>query len=220
MRTVRFLLFTFIYLLFNSYLYAQKNKVPEVYSNISSDKKGLYLEVKGSKYYATPIPNSYNPEMFYQNIYGTSKGLKFNFKSSSFQRKMFYGFIPLNDSKHPQPVFFAKYVKINEGEAEVNISEMKGRYDMIGWTKTGYGVLGYRVLDDNNNILYDGKINFNALDFLGSDGKYHEIAYGKKVYHETKPFKVEPSVVEGPLLANLTDKSAVIYFKTNTKFSF
>lgn len=196
---------------------SQKAKVPAIHSNIHSDSKGLYLEIKGKKYYAKPVGNGYNPEMFFQGIRGTKKGLLFDFKNKQFNGKMFYGFIPLDDSKHPQPVFFANFADIKEGSAEINITQMKGRFDMINWTKNMYGVLGYRVLDDKNNILYDGKINFNAEDFLSTDGKYHEIAYGKKVYAETKPFKVEPSVIEGPFIANLTDKSVVIYFKTNEK---
>ena len=88
---------------------------------------------------------------------------------------------------------------------------------MIGWTTSGMGILGYRVLDDKNNILYDGKINFSAEDFLKTAGKYHEITNGEKVYAEVKPFVVEPSVIEGPFVTNLTHQGAVIFLKTNTK---
>ena len=107
--------------------------------------------------------------------------------------------------------------EIKEGIAEANIKEMKGRYDMINWAREQQGILGYRVVSSTNNILYDGKINFSAKDFLATDGQYHEIAYGKKVYAETKPFVVEYSIIEGPLIANLTHESVVIFAKTNLK---
>ena len=49
---------------------SQKVKVPEIHSNIHTDNQGLYLDVKGKKYYAEPEKNGYSPEMFYQNIRG------------------------------------------------------------------------------------------------------------------------------------------------------
>lgn len=196
---------------------AQKNAIPAVHSNIKSDNQGIYFELKGNKYYALPSNVGFSPEQFTSKIKGTTKGLLFDFKQKGLTGILYYGFIPLNDSKYPQPVFFAKTAEIKEGIAEVNIKEMKGRYDMIGWGKTGLGILGYRIVDNNRKIMYDGKINFNAKDFLSADGQYHEIAYGKKVYAPPKPFVVELSLIEGPFVTNLTPESAIIFFKTNIK---
>lgn len=206
-----------LFILITTSVFSQKSDIPAVHSNIKSDKQGIYFELKGNKYYALTNRVGYNPEQFTNNIKGTKDGLRFDFKQKGFSGMMYYGFIPLNDSKYPQPVFFAKTTEIVEGIAEVNIKEMKGRFDMIGWTKTGYGILGYRVIDKNKNIIYDGKINFNAKDFIATDGKYHEVAYGKKVYDTVKPFIVEFSIVEGPFVTNLTHESVIIFLKTNTK---
>ncbi len=196
---------------------AQKTKIPKVLTNISSDNKGWYLELKGNKIYALPEDKGYTPELFTKNIRGTANGLQFNFKIKDFKGRMYYGFIPTNDSKYPHPVYYADYAEIEEGVAEINIKDMKGKYDMIDWTTTGLGKLGYRVLDNYGNILYDGKINFNAKEFMATDGQYHTIAYNQKVYEKTAPFIVELSISEGPLIANLTHESAVIFLKTNTK---
>lgn len=197
--------------------YAQKKKIPEVLSKIKYDNKGYYFELKGNKHYAKPDSEGFIPEMFTDNIKGTVNGLRFDFRAKSLNGTLYYGFIPTNDSKYPQPVFFSKTAKIVAGIAEANIKEMKGRFDMINWTKSGLGILGYRVVSSTNNIIYDGKINFNANDFLSADGNFHIIAYGKKVYDDPKPFNVVYSIIEGPLVSNLTDKSAVIFAKTNTK---
>ncbi|MCG8306211.1 MAG: metallophosphoesterase [Cytophagales bacterium] len=196
---------------------AQQKKIPKIYSNIQHDKQGFYFELKGRKLYALPDNKGFTPEQFTASIKGTKTGLRFDFRAKALNGTLYYGFIPTNDSKYPQPVYFAKTAEIIEGVAEVNLKEMKGRYDMINWTKEQKGILGYRVMSSNNNILYDGKINFDAADFLDTDGKYHEIAYGKKVYAETKPFVAEYSVIEGPLICNLTHQSAVIFLKTNVK---
>ena len=201
----------------SSEIVAQKNAIPAVHSNIKSDKQGIYFELRGNKYYALPGNVGFSPEQFTNNIIGTPRGLQFDFKQKELSGILYYGFIPLNDSKYPQPVFFAKTAEIKEGIAEVNIKEMEGRFDMIDWAGTGQGILGYRVVDRNRNIMYDGKVNFNAKDFLATDGQYHEIAYGRKVYAETKPFVVDLSIIEGPLVTNLTHEGAVIFLKTNRK---
>ena len=194
--------------------FAQKKNIPKVHSNILYDNNGYYLDLKGNKYYAKPDDTGFIPEMFTNYIKGTPKGLRFDFRSKGLNGVLYYGFIPTDDSKYPHPVYFSKTAKIEAGIAEVNIKDMKGRFDMIGWGKSGLGILGYRVVSTTNNILYDGKINFNAKDFLATDGNYREIAYGKKVYDEVKPFIAEFSIIEGPLVCNLTHESAVIFVKT------
>ena len=196
---------------------AQKKDIPSIYSNIKYDSKGFYFELNGNRYYAKTDVNGFNPEMFTSSIKGNKNGLRFDFKTKALNGILYYGFIPLNDSKYPQPVFFSQTAEIIEGVADVNLKDMKGRFDMINWTKEGQGILGYRVVSSTNNILYDGKVNFDARDFLATDGQYHEIAYGQKVPTEVKPFAVDLSIVEGPLVANLTHESVVIFAKTNNK---
>jgi hypothetical protein len=197
--------------------HAQKKSIPKVYSNIHHDSQGFYFELKGNRYYAKPDNEGYIPEMFTDRIKGNRTGLRFDFGTKGLNGVMYYGFIPITDSKYPQPVFFTNFAEIKEGIADVDLKKMKGRYDMINWTEEGQGILGYRVVSSINNILYDGKINFDARDFLATDGQYHEIAYGQKVPSEVKPFAVVTSIIEGPLIAKLTHNSAVVFVKTNSK---
>ena len=84
-----------------SYAFAQKKSIPKVHSNIKSDNKGIYFELKGKKHYALPDNTGFNPEMFTSNIRGTKEGLSFDFKAKGLSGIMYYGFIPLNDSKYP-----------------------------------------------------------------------------------------------------------------------
>lgn len=216
-NTTAFLILIFLIILFSWPAQAQKKLIPATYSNIHHDNKGYYFDLKGKKYYALPDNQGFEPEMFTSNIKGTVSGLAFDFKNKTLSGIIYYGFIPTTDSKYPQPVFFSNTAEIIEGKAEVNIKKMKGRFDMINWTKDGVGILGYRIVSSTNNILYDGKVNFNAKEFLDADGKYHEVAYGQKVYDAPKPFVVDLSVIEGPLVAKLTHESVVICLKTNNR---
>ncbi len=109
------------------------------------------------------------------------------------QGTLYYGFIHLKDGLYPYPVFYKRTANIADGKAQVNISKLDGRYDMIGWEKSGKGVLGYRILNKKGTIIYDGKISFRG----------------------TGPFTVGSSIVEGPFVQLLTSKSATISFSTN-----
>jgi hypothetical protein len=212
-----FLQFLLLFVAFNQSSVAQKRSIPSVYSNINHDSNGFYFELKGNRFYARPDNEGFVPEMFTANIKGSISGLRFDFATKGLNGTLFYGFIPLDDSKFPQPVFFSSSAEIKEGVADVDLKKMKGRYDMIDWEKTGQGILGYRVMSSTNNILYDGKVNFDATEFLATDGQYHEIAYGQKVPTDVKPFIATLSLVEGPIIANVTHESAVVFAKTSTK---
>ena len=194
---------------------AQKIDIPKVLSNISVDEQGMYIDNKGKKIYELPGMPSYSHENFTNNIIGSIKGIQFNFKQKTLNGILYYGFIPLNDSKYPQPVYFSSTENIVEGFAEILVKDMKGKFDMIDWTQNGMGILGYRIMDSGNNILYDGKINFTAFDFLAKDGQYRTVAYGQTVPVRPDPFKVVLSIIEGPLIANLTHEEVTIQLKTN-----
>ncbi|MEL6134718.1 MAG: metallophosphoesterase, partial [Bacteroidota bacterium] len=70
---------------------------------------------------------------------------------------------------------------------------LKGRYDMIGWEKNGYGTLGFRIMGEDGQLYYDGKVSFSG----------------------TGPFEVVPTVIEGPFLHRVTHTAATIAFTTH-----
>ena len=133
------------------------------------------------------------------NPTGTYNGIAFNF--GKLKGKLYYGFIKPKDGRYPQPVFFKHFSSIKKGQASINIlNNLANQYDMIDWQKTGRGTLGYRVVNKNGTILYDGKIAFT----------------GKA------PFKInQASIIEGPFVnfskAGKFSKSVRISFETLTK---
>jgi hypothetical protein len=167
---------------------------PSVYTNITHNAEdGYTLKWKNQILYEIQAENTYNLESAMGQPVGTEQGFDFDFQSSDIHGTLYFGFIDFETARHPQTVFFKRPVNIENGKASINILQLSGKYDMVGWKKSGKGRMGYRVELDNGIIYYDG-----VLAFEYSDG-----------------FKSLPAVVEGPILQMLTDSSVVIKFKTN-----
>ncbi len=170
-------------------------EVPEVYSNIGSDENGVFLQMSNQKIYAQAAGDYFHFSDFYNNITGTEAGLEFDFKIPDLNGTLYYGFINYKDGSFPQPVYFRESSPIVNGKTVIPIARnLSGRYDMIGWEKSGKGILGYRIMTDKGLILYDGKAAFIHQDTL---------------------FTAVPTVIEGPFINKLTHKGCVISFVTS-----
>ncbi len=174
------------------------------YNNLYVKNNKSYIKINGKKY--SEIKSTfYNKYRHEQNIgfknfedcaYGLKNSIAFDFNSKRLNGKLYYGLIP-SDTKYPQPVFFKVSSKIKKGKAKINLMPLlTGKYDFINWQKTGIGKLGYRVVNEKGDIIYDGRLNF-TFDF------------------KTKVFKVVASIIEGPFVNKLTDNSATISYRTN-----
>ncbi len=188
------ILFAALLLFTASSLLKAQGTVPHVYSNIYADGKGR-LNIKDStgNYYLQTNTPRYTLEQLKGNPKADDKGISFYF-GEDFKGLLYYGFIPYGDSKHPMPVYFKNAIKIEGGRALINIKEkLSGKYDMIGWEQSGKGTIGYRVLNTEGEILYDGKVSFSGKG----------------------PFKVATTITEGPFVNILTDNGVTISFETN-----
>jgi len=175
--------------------FAQK-EVPAVYSDIHYDKDGnLYYKLLEKKFYTKKYDTFLTLPNMIGNPIGTKNGILFNFGKDDFKGTLYYGLINYYDSKHPMPVWFKKTEEIENGKAEINIQKrLSGKYDMIGWEKSGYGTLGYRIANKKGELLYDGIISFNKTK---------------------NSFVIIPTIIEGPFVNLLSESSATISFKTN-----
>ena len=63
---------------------------------------------------------------------------------------------------------------------------------MVGWQKSGTGVLGYRIVAQTGGMIYDGRVRFR--------------------YSGSGPFEVDVTMVEGPFVGNVTSTQAVVSF--------
>jgi hypothetical protein len=175
--------------------HAQK-KIPAVHHNMSRARDGsLRLEWQGGRTaLQAEMPARYTLEQMQGNPVGTETGIALDFQNPDFTGFLYYGFIHHDDGTYPQPVYFRDYEIIRGGKAHVDIrNKLSGRYDMIGWEQSGRGILGYRVLSEYGEFLYDGKIAFEG----------------------NGPFTAGITLVEGPFISLSESDRVIISFRTN-----
>ena len=187
------LLLVTIFFLTASISFAQR--IPKSYSNLYYGKDGhLYLKLGKTSYPENTSKATFKLEDLLGHPQGTKDGISFDFNKPDFSGTLYYGFINYHDSKHPLPVYFKKYGKIKNGKVSINIGhDLAGKYDMIQWEKTGLGTIGYRVVDQRGNLIFDGKVSFKGKG----------------------PFVVIPTITEGPFVNLLKPDGATISFTTS-----
>ncbi len=168
---------------------------PLIHHNLQKDEMGTYFLLREKKYYQALLTEGPGLPAIYGNPTGTATGINFDFQDSLLNGNLFYGLIPYGDSKHPQPVYFRSPAEIKMGKASVDLQSLSGRYDMVGWGKTGKGTIGYRVIDAGGRIIYDGTISFKG----------------------TGPITIDDTIIEGPFVNILTPSGATVSFKTNNE---
>ena len=170
-------------------------EVPAIYTNIESANDGLVFNNGKLK-----LKERQSLDEFFvlDNLRGNPKGNKegflFDFNNEAFNGELFIGLVNYKDYKFPHPVYFKRSSKIEKGIAKVEMTKLSGRYDMSGWEKDKRGHLAYRVTNEKGKILYDGLISFEKTD----------------------KFVVIPTIVEGPILSSMTEKSVVVRYVTST----
>jgi hypothetical protein len=167
--------------------------VPKVLAGISATARGQFMfDLPGQ----TPALEAYRPPTWTLaqvrgNPQGTANGISLDFGKPDFTGTVFFGLVPFKDTKYPQPVYRTS-VPITAGKAEINIkTSITDRYDMVGWQKSGSGVIGYRVISQTGGMIYDGRVRFKGFG----------------------PFDTDVTMVEGPFVGNVTPREAVISFQ-------
>lgn len=168
--------------------------VPEIYSNIqSSDNNLVMIDGEVKEWPAVRYSPSYTLDQFVNAAQGYEHGVRFNF-GGNFNGKLYFGFIKRSENSTSLPVSYREAVNINDGRAEVSITEMfSGKYDMVDGQQKGISELAYRVLDEKGRIIYEGRL----------------------VIEGRGPFKVVPAIVEGPFINKVTHNQAVVSFSTS-----
>ncbi len=198
-----FIIFALTLLLSNpaSFVFAQTNNtnnpVPKVLSHIRTDDQGnlFILTTDSSKLTVSDAEPGNVLSGFEGNAVGTKPGIFLDFKNENLNGTLFFGLIHFSDAKYPLPVYRSAAGKIMQGKVLVNFQALRGNYDMTGWEDSGIGTIGFRVIDNNGNFLFDGKVSFTG----------------------TGPFTVVNTITSGPFI-NLTNPDGVtISFTTSKK---
>ncbi len=187
----------YLFFTYASILYCQ-SKAPKILHNVTEKNGNFYfLDVENDKLFETKDINSkYSIYNFWDCIQGSDNGIDFDFSNRNFKGKIIWGFYPLNSAKAQYPIFFRNPAIIKDGKAEINLlKEISKKHDIADYLNKEKFKFGYRVIDNDGNIIYDGKANFKGKG----------------------PFELTASITEGPFVNMLTDNSAVISFRTNYK---
>ena len=174
-----------------------QNKLQQAYSNIPIVYSNIVPDLNGELFFFKAKMNNSDPFYSKNNITiqpsGSTKGVVFDFKNPKFRGIIYYGLYAEELPRYPQTVYFYKSALIKEGIAEINLDELRGRYDIANWEKTSKARLGYRITNSFGEIIYDGKINIEG----------------------TGPFTPGLSIVEGPFVNRVTDTEVTVSFTTN-----
>lgn len=167
-------------------------QVPSSYANLHYDEQGrLYYLTDTARYYADTAPPDYTLAQCLGRAMGKDSLVSLDF--SGFEGSITYGLIPYGQAPHPLPVF--KSVKpLAGGKAEINMkTDFKDPYDFTGWKKSGLATIGYRLINKQGAIIFDGEIS------VAGDSVHLEVV---------------PSLYEGPFVSQPAPDGAVIWCNT------
>ncbi len=121
-----------VWLLFPVLSFAQPDTSAfRAHSNVTMSNGRAFLSYQGTNILESAVSLPYSLSRMTGNPKGTADGIAFDF-GAGFQGKLYYGFIPYGDTKHPHPVYFRSPLSISNGKATIRILSMAGTYDMVG----------------------------------------------------------------------------------------
>jgi hypothetical protein len=124
---------------------------------------------------------------------GAETGILLDFGQPDFNGTVAYGPYKENET-YPEITYNPRPVKIENGRALLEMKKVfVGAADFYHFSETGKGVVGFRVIDATGRILYEGRVAF----------------VGKG------PYRVVPTIVEGPLVNRLTPDGCVLTYETS-----
>jgi len=176
--------------------YITHQDIPKIYNHIYADSVGkLYVLKDNIRIYEKPTPAYLLLNQAIANIIGTDKGISLDFRKESLAGTLYAGFIPYGDSKHPIPVYVRNEYIVKAGKSFISIAnDFKGDRDFVQWKSGKPFTIGYRLIDDKGIMLYDGKIT---------------------LVYTNDHFNKLSTVIEGPLVTNITSTSATISYTTD-----
>ncbi|MCK6693513.1 MAG: metallophosphoesterase family protein [Thermoanaerobaculia bacterium] len=179
---------------------AQKDtpSIPAVHANLQYDKKG---NLQGKAPDGSTVTLYRKPAWFTLSgvtpeVRGEQDGLRLQFAAERLRGgSVVYGLIPFGQHTYPTAVLRFEAGIDSTGAAFLPVrKDLKEGYDHTGWQKSGRGVLGFRLIDQGGNMVYEGKTAFAADD---------------------KQFVPLPVVLRGPFLSCQTDTSITIWYETS-----
>jgi len=188
------LLFTFLFISITAF--SQTNQmpaIPQVLSGLTYNAEGkLVLKKDGQNYSEVDKTDPFTLSHMIGNPTGTATGIMLDLQMPGFNGTVAYGPYNLN-AMYPTVAFLPKDVKMTDGKALIEIKKAFVKTDdFLRFQDSGKGIIGYRIFNAAGRIIYEGRVAF--------EGK--------------GPYVVLPTLIEGPMINNLTQDGCVISYET------
>lgn len=167
--------------------------IPSVLHGVSYNANGkLILTAQSGDLEELERKDLYPLSQLIGNPAGVDDGIMIDIQKPDFNGSVAYG--PLDEKAvYPTIAFLPREVKMVGGKALLEIKKMFTRSnDFFKFEESGKGIIGYRIMNSEGKIIYEGRAAF--------EGK--------------RPYQVVPTIIEGPMVGNLSDKGCVISFET------
>ena len=172
---------------------AQQPAIPAVLNGLTYNAQDkLVLTKDGRSYIETDKTDPYTLSHIIGNPVGTATGIMLDVQMPGFNGTVAYGPY-MENATYPTVAFLPKDVKMTNGKALIEIKNVFVKSnDFLRFQDSGKGVIGYRIADAAGRIIYEGRVAFRGKG----------------------PYTVLPTIIEGPMVNNLTQDGCVVSYET------
>ncbi len=177
-------------------LFSQTDKkpaIPTVLKGISYNSEGKLVLTNGDQHYIeTEKKDPYRLSQMIGNPTGSETGIMLDVQMPGFNGTVAYGPF-IETAEYPTVAFLPKDVKMTDGKALLEIKKVFTKAnDFYRFQDKGKGIIGYRIMDAAGRIIYEGRAAFKGKG----------------------PYEVLPTIIEGPMVNELTPEGCIISYET------
>ena len=172
---------------------ASRPEIPAVLSSLSYNSEGeLVLEKNGQYLLELKKKDACSLTKMLGAPAGTETGIALDFQQPDLNGTVAFG--PCDETaEFPTVAFLAKSVKLAAGRALLDFkTAFNGPTDFFNLKERGRGLVGYRVSNAEGRVLYEGRVAFEGRG----------------------PYRVLPTIVEGPFVNEVSPSGCVLSFET------
>jgi hypothetical protein len=170
-----------------------KPAIPASLSGLSYNADGkLTVSKDGHNFVDAGKTDIYTLSHMIGNPTGAETGIILDVQMPGFNGTVAYGPYVETD-EYPTVAFLPKDVKMTDGKALLEFKKVFTKTnDFYRFQDKGKGIIGYRIINAEGRIIYEGRVAF--------EGK--------------GPYKVVPTIIEGPMINILNPEGCVISYET------
>jgi hypothetical protein len=167
--------------------------IPLVLSGLSYNADGkLVLVHEGQRYVDSEKKDVYALSKIIGDPTGAETGIALDIQMPEFDGSVAYGPY-VETAEYPSVAFLPRDVKMTNGKALLEFKKVFTKAnDFYRFQDKKKGIIGYRIMDATGKIIYEGRVAFKG----------------------NGPYEVLPTIIEGPMINELSADGCVISYET------